>query len=106
MPVHKGFYVKLREPDSIRAVGYVEKRWRIARARLPQNQHETNWGDYDGDKRVILIHTPLSNEEFWSSLWHEVLHASLPDTDEGAILRAEYNLLEASRRAGLFTEED
>lgn len=102
----KGFYVWLREPSNEYRCGYFVRRWRVIRRRLPQNQHEKNFGFYDPDRRWIIIHTPLSDEDFWASLRHEIDHVSLPDVDEDAILRAEYNWLTAARRSGLFTEDD
>jgi hypothetical protein len=106
MQMDKGFYVILREPDSRSAYGFQERRWRISRARLPQNQHEKNWGICKPSKRVIVIHTPLSDEEYWATLLHEVMHATCPDLDESAVLRIEHGLIAACMRAGLFAEDD
>lgn len=103
--MERGFYVYLREPAPNKA-GYLEKRWRITRGRLPQNQYESNWGKCDYETRTITIHTPLSVEDFWSTLWHEVLHAVQPDAAEHVILRAEHGLRAASIKAGLFKESD
>jgi hypothetical protein len=102
----KGFYANLREPDSTRPYGHVERRWRVSRARLAQNQHTKNWGVCSRDKRAIVIHTPLPDDEYWSSLWHETIHAVCPDLDESAVLRIEHALLEVSTKAGLFREDD
>lgn len=102
----KGFYVNLREPCAGCRDGYMVRRWRVSRARLPQNQHERNWGECCFRTRSIVIHTPLSDEDFWATLWHEVKHVSHPYLIEGAILLDEYNQLEVSRKAGLFEDED
>jgi hypothetical protein len=103
---HKPFSVVLREPSAAEKCGYVERRWRVTRARLPQNQHQRNWGTCCHHRRRIAIHTPLSDEAFWSTLWHEVDHATHPYLDEGPILMGEFNRLEVSRAAGLFVEDD
>lgn len=106
MPPSKGFYVTLREPDATQRHGFVERRWRVSRARLPQNGSVRNWGVCSYRTRTIAIHTPLSDEDFWSTLWHEVMHVSCPDLDESAVLRIEHALRAASERAGLFKEDE
>jgi hypothetical protein len=100
------FSVMLREPAPSTAEGYVLKRWRISRARLPQNQHMKHWGACDYRTRTIVIHDPLPDDEFWSTLWHEVDHVGQHYLNEDAIVLAEFNRLEASKRGGLFSEDE
>lgn len=103
---YAGFYVWLREPSMEYECGYYERRWRVVRARLPQNQHGRNWGEVCYKRRRIAIHTPLSDEDYWSTLHHEITHISCPDLDEEPVLRAEYNWLQVSKAAGVFKEDE
>jgi hypothetical protein len=106
MQSSNGFYINLREYSPTAPDGYVERRWRVSRARLPQNQHQRNWGNCCHKTRSIVIHTPLSDEEFYSTLDHEIDHVSYPYLDEPEIMRGEYNRLQAMRRLGVFSEDD
>jgi hypothetical protein len=103
--ISKGFYVTLPEPDSTKPHGFVERRWRVSRGRLAQNRSEKNYGVCSYRKRAIVIHTPLSDEDYWATLWHEIMHVTCPDLDETAVLRIEMGLLSACIRAGLFKED-
>lgn len=101
-----GKRIKIREPSVTEPHGFVERTWTVRRARLPQNQHERNWGRCEHSQRLILIHAHLSDEDFISTLIHEVAHACLPDLDESPILRLEWSVREALSRFGLLTEDD
>ena len=83
-----GHYINLQTPNG-------KKRWRICQARMPQNQHETNWGVCDFEKRTITLHHPLSAEEMLRTIIHESAHAACPDLSEAAIERIEASVASA-----------
>lgn len=109
-PPRTGFYVALREPSHFHLdkdgneLWHVYRRWHVRRGRLPQNQHDTNFGETDINKRTITIHTPLADDDFWSTLRHEVDHVSYPFLDELWVSNAEINW--EAVRSRLVTEDD
>lgn len=106
MDISKGFYINLREHSPTAKDGFIERRWRVSRARLPQSRKVTNWGECCHETRSIVIDVTLSDEEFLSTLLHEIDHVSYPYLDEDEILRGEYNRLLAMKRLGVFEEDD
>ena len=102
----KGFDVYLREPDATAPTGYRRRRWRVSTARLPRNQFEKQLGYCCRKTRTIVIHSGLGQNDFLSTLVHEVLHASFPDLDEAPILRAEHNVAAVMTRVGKLLTED
>lgn len=103
----KGFYAKLMVLSGGREI-YELQRWHVTRSTDlgVDEDGEKNLGMCDFVKRTIYVLEPLTDEEYWSVLYHEVLHVSCYDLAEPAVLRSEHNWQHVFAKAGFFEEDD
>jgi hypothetical protein len=68
------------------------KRWKVAISRLPINNADATC---DYTNRVILISPSTKDKK--SAMFHEILHACLPDLEELAVCEIELALLDGEK---------
>jgi len=69
--------------------------WKVARRRLPQNQHQKNYGYTDYENRTIVVHHRLQGVDLFRTLIHEAVHAACRDLNEDAVCRIEDSVTNA-----------